>query len=124
MRLKPDPYGVETGGFGRTKRENASRITPAPTKPTPARDSRAAVVTLLEPPKLPGPRKDVKFPGKVPPVKLNVRVKVVIVVPVPVTNLRDGLPIITRTSPATIRIMLASASLLTNEIQPQGFVGG
>jgi hypothetical protein len=92
----------------------------------PARDSKAAVVTLLDPPRAPAAR-EVKLPGKVPPVKVppvNVRVNVVNVteVPVPVTNLRDGFPITMRTSPTAMSPMLPITSLLTTASQPKGLI--
>ena len=98
------------------KIEKTSRRSPAPTRPTPARDSNPAVVSLPPPPKAPDGLVKLKPPGK-PPVKfpVNVRVKVVNVpvVPVPVTNLREGLPIMTRTRPTAIRATLPMTSLLT-----------
>jgi len=96
-----------------------SRRSPAPTRAIPANDSRAAVVTLPVPPKVPAPL--VKLPGKTPvklPVKLPVKDVLVNVVEVPdglvaVTKRRDGFPTITRTSPTAIRTTLPIASLLT-----------
>ena len=97
------------------KMENTSRRSPAPTRAMPASDSMAAVVTLLEPAKPEGPR-NVKLPGKVPPVKLKVRVKVVPVVGVPATNLSEGFPITTRTRPTPIRATLRTSNLLTTPV--------
>jgi hypothetical protein len=79
----------------------------------PARDSRASVVTLLAPKAPAAPR--VKLPGKTPPVKfpVDVRVKVVTGVAVPVTNRRDGVPMIIRTNPAAISTTLPITNLLT-----------
>ena len=91
---------------------NTSRRRPAPIKAMPANDSRAAVVTPLFPPNAPAPR--VKLPGKAP-VKfpLNVLVNVVTAPDgVPVTKRRDGFPMTIRTSPAAIKMILPTTSLL------------
>jgi hypothetical protein len=89
--------------------------------PIPARDSKSAVVTRTGPPKAPDAL--VKFPGKLPPVKfpVNVLVNVVKVAEdeAPVTNRREGFPIITRTSPTATSATLASTSLLTKRLRAQ-----
>ena len=89
---------------------------PAAIMAMPASDSNAAVVNLPAPATNPAPL--AKFPGKVPKVKFpeNVLVKVEFVKVedgVPLTNRRDGFPIMTRTSPAAIRQTFPMTSLLT-----------
>ena len=107
------------------KTEKTSKRSPAPTKATPARDSTSSVVRLPLPLKVPvGLVKlkgevPVKFPLK-PPVRVKVvplKVKVVPGVVVPVTSLREGLPIMAKTRPTAIRTTLPMTSLLTKILQ-------
>jgi len=100
------------------KIEKTSIRRPAPNRAIPAKDSTSSVVRFAPPRKVPAGRVKlkplpVKFPVKVRVKVVPVKVKVVPGVVVPVTSLREGLPITTRTRPTAIRATLPMTSLLT-----------
>ena len=108
------------------KTEKTSRRSPAPTRATPAKDSTSSLVKFPLPPKVPAGlvklkgKVPVKFPVKLPPVRVKVvpvNVKEVPDGDAPVTSLREGLPMTTRTRPTAIRTTLPITSLLTKILQ-------